>query len=103
MDFAENYSFFVQDAIQGFHWNNSQATLHSFVVYFDNEGKTESCIISDHMPHNANFIHAFTYHMIETSNYCYLKLNIVIISDAALSQYNLTNLMYHELEHQWHD
>ena len=22
-DFAENYSFIVQDAIQGFHWNNS--------------------------------------------------------------------------------
>ena len=32
LDFAENYSFIVQDAIQGFHWNNSQATLHPFVV-----------------------------------------------------------------------
>ena len=24
MDFAENYSFIVQDAIQGFHWENSR-------------------------------------------------------------------------------
>ena len=32
--FAENYSFIVQDAVQGHHWNNSQATLHPFAVYF---------------------------------------------------------------------
>lgn len=29
MDFAENYSFIVQDASQSFHWNNAQATLPS--------------------------------------------------------------------------
>ena len=33
-DFAENYSFLVQDAAQGFHWNNSQATIHPFVIYY---------------------------------------------------------------------
>ena len=33
-DFAENYSFFVQYAIQGWHWVNSQATLNPFCVYF---------------------------------------------------------------------
>ena len=26
-DFSENYSFVLQDAAQGYHWNNSQATL----------------------------------------------------------------------------
>ena len=34
LDFAENYSFVVQDFVQGFHWENSQATLHPFVAYF---------------------------------------------------------------------
>lgn len=34
MDSAENYSFIVQDSIQGFHCENSQATLHPFVVYY---------------------------------------------------------------------
>ena len=34
LDFAENYSDLVQDGVQGFHWNNSQATLHPFVIYF---------------------------------------------------------------------
>lgn len=34
LDFAENYSFIVQDAAQGFHWDNSQVTLHPFAVYY---------------------------------------------------------------------
>ena len=33
-DFSENYSFLLQDSAQGFHWNNSQATLHPFVAYY---------------------------------------------------------------------
>ena len=34
LDFAENYSFVVQDAVQGFHWENSQAAVHPFIAYF---------------------------------------------------------------------
>ena len=34
MDFAENYSFIIQDAMQGFYWQNSQAMLHPFAVYY---------------------------------------------------------------------
>ena len=34
LDFAKNYSFVVQDVVQGFHNENSQATLHPFVLYF---------------------------------------------------------------------
>ena len=38
MDFAESYGFVIQDAVQGYHWNNNQATIHPFVVYYkDNE------------------------------------------------------------------
>lgn len=33
-DVSENFSFVIQDAIQGFHWSNDQATLHPFVVYW---------------------------------------------------------------------
>ena len=39
-DFAENYSFLVQDAAQGYHWDNSQCTLHPFVFYYkDSDSK----------------------------------------------------------------
>ena len=50
-DFSENYSFLVQDAAQGYRWDNSQCTLHPFVFYFKGEDsnlKHESfCFFSD--------------------------------------------------------
>jgi hypothetical protein len=37
-DFSENCSFMIQVELQGFHWNNAQATLHPFVAcYSQNE------------------------------------------------------------------
>lgn len=36
-DFSENCAFVIQDAAQGFHWNNAQATIHSFVIYYVDE------------------------------------------------------------------
>ena len=33
VDFFENYSFVIQDEVQGFHWNKDQCTLHSVVVH----------------------------------------------------------------------
>ena len=33
-DFSDNYAFVLQDAAQGFHWNNAQATIHPFVIYY---------------------------------------------------------------------
>ena len=38
-DFSENYSFVLQDAAQGYHWNNPQATIHPFVIYYRHSGK----------------------------------------------------------------
>ena len=34
LDFAENYSFIVQDAVQVLHWDNNQAILHRFALYY---------------------------------------------------------------------
>ena len=33
-DFSENYAFVVQDSVQGIHWNNNQATVHPFAIYY---------------------------------------------------------------------
>ena len=43
MDFAENYSFLVQDAIQSFFWQNQQATLHPFAVYHNDDNGKLNC------------------------------------------------------------
>ena len=37
-DFSENYTFIIQDAIQGYHWTSTQATLHPYVYYINLEG-----------------------------------------------------------------
>ena len=34
LDSTKNYNFLVQDAVQGYHWENSQATLHPFCCYY---------------------------------------------------------------------
>ena len=36
LDFAENYSFIIQDVFQDCHWINSQATLHLVIIYEKN-------------------------------------------------------------------
>lgn len=39
LDFVKkNYSFIVQDAVQGHHWDNGQAKLHPFAIYHLEEG-----------------------------------------------------------------
>ena len=63
LDFAENFSFVVQDAAQAFHWSNAQATIHLFVVYHkSNNGdlchRAFACI-SDHMTHNTIAVYLF--------------------------------------------
>ena len=56
VDFSENYSFILQDAIQGYHWNNSQVTIHPYVAFYINSGDSEVhhlsyMIISDCLHH----------------------------------------------------
>ena len=53
-DFAENYQFVVQDEIQSFHWNKTQATLHPIVVYYKSNGELKCdsiCFIYDDLVH----------------------------------------------------
>ena len=62
-------SYMVQDGVQGFHWNNSQATLPPFVIYFKNYDGIHSlsyCVMSDILCHNTDIVHAFIYHMLSS-------------------------------------
>ncbi|KAM4046376.1 LOW QUALITY PROTEIN: uncharacterized protein ACNLHF_009977 [Anomaloglossus baeobatrachus] len=106
-DFAENYSIIVQDAIQGFHWENSQATVHPFVIYFKElNGEAAQnislCIISDCSRHDTAAVHTFLTVIVE-----YLKTliygirHIHYFSDGS-GQYknfkNLLNLCHHNAD-----
>ncbi|MES9880157.1 MAG: hypothetical protein ABW185_04670 [Sedimenticola sp.] len=113
LDFAENYSFVVQDAAQGFHWDNSQATLHPFVAYFNKDGQTHEsmCVVSDCLQHNTITVHRFLYDVLHhMKEICPGIKKIYYFSDGAASQYknykNLCNLTYHlddfGLHAEWH-
>ena len=56
LDFAENYSFVAQGAVQGVHWENWQATLHPFVIYFKSSDgdltHLSMCVILDCLKHD---------------------------------------------------
>lgn len=114
LDFAENYSFVVQDAAQGYHWDNTQCTLHPAVIYYrqDSEVKcTSLCFVSNCLKHDTVAVHKFQQKLIE---YMKSKLSTVTklyyFSDGAASQYknfkNFVNLSMHYadfgIEAQWH-
>ena len=114
-DFSENYSFVVQDAAQGMHWNNSQATIHPFVVYYqhsDKEHHISFVVVSDCLQHDTVAVHLFQRELI-----AFLKsvlpfgiTKITYFSDGAASQYknrkNFVNLCSHEadfgMKAEWH-
>ena len=115
-DFAENYSFVIQDAVQGFHWNNTQATIHPFVAYYDDAVRGEVCflnfvIISDSLTHDSVAVHCFVKKLL---TFLVTKLTVKKVyyfSDGAASQYknkkNFVNLAFHNrdfknIEAEWH-
>lgn len=114
-DFAENCSFVIQNAIQGYHWNNDQATAHPFVVYYKTEDNLlqhwNFIIISDCMHHDAVAVQLFISKMNKRmeSKFKLIK-KITYITDGAGSQYknknNFINLYMHRFdfgyEADWH-
>lgn len=114
-DFAENFTFIIQDEIQGYHWVNEQATVHPFVLYFKNEyGKLNShsiCILSNYLEHSTAVVHAFQTKVINYIREHLPKVQKVFyFSDGSGSQYknryNFSNICYHkkdfDLEAEWH-
>jgi hypothetical protein len=105
-DFAENYSFVVQDAAQGFHWENSQCTVHPFVFYWRANGDLchqSYCFISDCLKHNTVTVYSFQTKLIPMILSKYTNITkIHYFSDGCGGQYknklNFLNLCYHEAD-----
>ncbi|CAG9788176.1 unnamed protein product [Diatraea saccharalis] len=101
-DFAENYSFVVQDAAQSFHWNNDQATLLTSVFYYkkDQNLKHGSIVmISDDLKHDTATYYTFQkllhQHLheksISTKKYIYITDGA---SQHFKNRFNFINLFY---------
>jgi hypothetical protein len=113
-DFSENYSFIVQDAVQGFHWENSQSTIHPFLIYYKKDGILQNrnfCIISDHLSHDTVTFYAFQEQLISFVKFelAHLK-KFFYFSDGSSAQYknkkNFRNLGLHKedfgIDAEWH-
>lgn len=116
LDFAENYSFKIQDAIQSYHWSNDQATLHPYVIYYKHETKVVNesfVIISENNKHDAMAVHMFNKKMIHHLQLIYGSENvkkIFFFSDGCAAQYknklNFINLLHYKtdfnVDTEWH-
>ena len=59
-EFVKNYSFIIQDEVQGYHWNKSQCSLHPSVIYHQSENaliQASICILSDDVTHDVSFVY----------------------------------------------
>lgn len=100
LNFAENFSFIVQDAVQGYHWDNSQATLHPFVIYYKSGDKLDSisiCVISDCLRHDVPTVHTFVSKVMEYIKYIlpFIKfVNTLVMGQPASTKIIKTSLIY---------
>lgn len=114
LDFAENYSFVVQDEAQSYHWAKKYATVHPFVIYYRENGKLKhvsSVVISDCLEHNTVAVYTFQKKLIALlkSKFKTIK-KIYYFSDGCAGQYknkkNFINLCHHEkdfgIKAEWH-
>ena len=116
MTFAENYSFVIQDAVQGFHWNN-QATIHRLVIYCSGNNAVRYelnflnfVVISESPTHNSVSVHCFLKRLLTFLGSKLTVMKVYYFSDGAASQYKnknyFVNLAFHcrdfNIEAKWH-
>ncbi|KAE8738597.1 hypothetical protein FOCC_FOCC015922 [Frankliniella occidentalis] len=105
-DFAENYSFDVQDEVYAYYFGSKkQCTIHPFSVYFkgsetDEKKQYSFAVISDCMEHNSVTFYTFQKKLIDHLKEKYNIEKIYYFSDGCGGQYKnrkmAANLCYHE-------
>ena len=91
LDFAENFAFTVQDEIQSYHWNTSQAILHPVCMYYYVNASLQChsyCIISDDMDHDVSMVYQIQKECIQHVQEKVQSLTkIMYFSDGCAAQY----------------
>ena len=106
MDFAENYSFQVQNEVQGFHWTNSQVTVHPVVCYYksSNSDCVQHCslvFLSNILEHNVHMVYCIQKQTIEFLRKKLPALaKVEYFTDGSAAQYknfkSFLNLLHHK-------
>ena len=84
-DFAENYTFVVQDEIQSYHWSKKQCSFHPIVICYMKEKFFER----DDLNHDVGFINEILHQTIDyiKTNLCPIITKIHYFSDGCSGQY----------------
>ncbi|KZS08330.1 Cc8L18.2-like protein [Daphnia magna] len=114
-NFSENYSFIIQDSMQGYYWANDQATILTFMAYIKRPDgsifNVSIAIISDHLIHDTISVHAYLRPVLQHLMTLNPSLKSVkYFTDESGAQYtnkkNFANLCAHfedfKLEAEWH-
>lgn len=113
-DFSENYAYVAQDAVQGFHYNNDQCTVHPAVFYYKegNEMKHRNIVLlSDCTTHDTAAVYILQQTVIpEIKKVCPNVKKIYYFTDGAKqhykNRYQIINLINHEkdfnVKAEWH-
>lgn len=106
VDFGQNFTFLIQDAVQSYHWSPPQATIHPHALQFlradDNIiGEVTYVAISDCLEHSARTFYCFHHEvMIEMKKLVDGLEKVYLVSDGSAAQYkgykNFCNLLFHE-------
>ena len=60
LDFSKNFSFVIQDEVQGYHWIKEACTLHTPITHtkiYDNLSVNNISILSNNMHHDVTFVY----------------------------------------------
>lgn len=112
-DFAENYAYVAQNAVQSFHWNNDQCTLHTVVYYYKENGELRHgsiVVLSDDLQHNTVAVYAFQQKIMQHLKENLTPTKIIYFTDGATqhykNRYNFANVLKHEEDFgvpaEWH-
>ena len=102
-DFAENFTFVIQDEIQSYHWTQNQATLHPIVMYYkadDTIMHKSFCFISNELHHDTAMVYSIQKMFLTHIKRHFPKVTKVeYFSDGCAAQYknryNFANLCMH--------
>jgi hypothetical protein len=113
-DFSENYTFVIQDSVQGYYFANEQATIHPFVSYYKDGEELKvlsQVVVSDYMKHGKDAVYAFLKDHISLLKQKVPGLaKVHYFSDGASAQYkncfNMMNVSHHfddfDVNCEWH-
>lgn len=115
LDFSENYTLQIQNAVQSYYWHQKQTTLHVAVAVFRHDGKivTRNYVsLSDYLKHDTAAVHLYMSKVI-----AHMKVDlpftihkIIYFSDGCSGQYknrySMGNVLRHRKEYgidaEWH-